>query len=86
MSAFGGNAATPIVGLPRQLLGVKQPPPGVHRAAVIGPKRHFPNANYRIAEGSFDHLISLQQELRRHFDAKRLRGLQIDHELEFGGL
>jgi hypothetical protein len=70
----------------RQLSGEDRSRQLMAGAAVRDPSRHFTAVNYRIAKGSFDHLISLQQELRRHFDAKRLRGLQIDHELEFGRL
>jgi hypothetical protein len=35
---------------------------------------------------SFDHLVGALQQRRRHFDAKRLCGLQIDHQFELGGL
>src|SRR5258707_10890176 len=34
----------------------------------------------------FDHLVGALQQRRRHFDAKRLCGLQIDHQLEPGRL
>jgi hypothetical protein len=28
---------------------------------------------------SFDHLVGAGEQRRRHFEAKRLRGFQIDH-------
>src|SRR6476659_3916110 len=34
----------------------------------------------------FDHLVGALQKRRRHFDAKRLCGLQIDHQFELDGL
>jgi len=34
----------------------------------------------------FDHLVGALQQRCRHFDAKRLWGLQIDHQLKFGRL
>ena len=34
----------------------------------------------------FDHLVGEREQRRRHVDAERLRGLEIEHELEFGGL
>src|SRR5215218_9223165 len=33
---------------------------------------------------SFDHLVGAQEKLSRDFDAKRLGGLQVEHELEVG--
>src|SRR5438105_8121649 len=35
---------------------------------------------------SFDHLVGAGEECRWHNDAKRLCGLQIDHQLELGRL
>ena len=34
----------------------------------------------------FDHLGGTQQRRRRHLDAERLRGLEIEHHLDAGGL
>jgi hypothetical protein len=33
-----------------------------------------------------DHLIGGGEEWRRHFEAERLRGLEVDDQLELGGL
>ena len=38
------------------------------------------------APGLFDHLIGQREQLRRHVEAKRLCGFEIDDELEFRGL
>src|SRR5262245_43412079 len=35
---------------------------------------------------SFDHLVGTGEQRVRHFEAKRLRGFEIDHQLEFGWL
>jgi hypothetical protein len=36
--------------------------------------------------GSADHLVCQDEECRGHRQAKCLRGLQVDHQLELGGL
>ena len=41
----------------RQLLGVKQPPPWLYRAAENDPKRHLVATNYCTAKGLLDHLV-----------------------------
>src|SRR5262245_16525090 len=37
-------------------------------------------------ETLFDHLVGKRQKIVRDFDAKRLRGLKIDHKLKLGYL
>ena len=34
----------------------------------------------------FDHLVGERKQRRRHFEAERLSGLEVNDELEFGGL
>src|SRR5207248_9640560 len=36
--------------------------------------------------GSLDHLVRAGEDRERHGEAERLGGLEIDHQLEFGGL
>jgi hypothetical protein len=33
-----------------------------------------------------NHLIGASEQLRRHFEAERVRGLEIDHQLELVGV
>ena len=39
---------------------------------------------YRVS--LLDHLVGAGEQRRRNVDAKRLRGLEIDHQLELGRL
>src|SRR4051812_24893925 len=39
-----------------------------------------------IARGSFDDLVGAGEERLRHGEAERLRGLEVDYQLEFGRL
>src|SRR2546421_2593305 len=34
----------------------------------------------------FDHLVGASKQRRRHFEAARLRGIHVNHQLEFGRL
>jgi hypothetical protein len=50
------------------------------------PWRHFATANCRIAKVLFDPLVGDRQHTRRHFDAERLCGLEVEHKVKFGRL
>jgi hypothetical protein len=39
-----------------------------------------------LGAGLFDDLVRLGREIRRHLDAERFGGLEIDDELELSGL
>src|ERR1700730_8499843 len=48
---------------------------------------HVPKAAVsRCSKPSLDHLVSAREQPRRNFKPERLRGLEIDHKLEFGRL
>jgi len=40
----------------------------------------------RKSPALFDHLVGTGQQRRRDFEAKRFRGFEVDHKLEFGWL
>src|SRR5205809_6092081 len=53
------------------------------RYSLLGPDFHrLDRTSLRLAH-SFNHLISLCDKERRHFETKRFRGLEVDHQLEF---
>jgi hypothetical protein len=45
----------------------------------------FAERSTRRSGRLFDHLIGAGEQHRRHFEANRLGGLEVDHKLEFGG-
>src|SRR5215467_14930408 len=56
------------------------------RYSLLGPDFHrLDRTSLRLAH-SFDHLVSAGEQRRRQLDAERLRGGQIDNELELGRL
>src|SRR5438128_7931587 len=47
---------------------------------------YFPRRGIRNMAGSSNHLIGLEEEHGRNREAESLSGLEVDHELELGGL
>ncbi len=54
----------------------------VYRQEFQSPKS-FAGVDCRIAKGLFDHLIGGAQQRRRDGQSERLRGIEVDRELEF---
>src|SRR5436189_1662031 len=56
------------------------------RYSLLGPDFHrLDRTSLRLAH-SLDHLVGASDEHRRHVEAERLGGGQIDNEIEFGRL
>ena len=53
------------------------------RCSLLGPDFHrLDRTSLRLAH-SLDHLIGELLKVQRHFEAERLGGLEIDHQLKF---
>ena len=50
--------------------------------SALGDVRFVPIADIGTL---FDHLVGCSEQLRMNFEAKRLGGLEVDHELELDG-
>jgi len=68
------SSETPLA---RRLRNIPQPRP---------PRREQGHQKGRPAAASLDRLIRPQQQRRRNREAERLRGLEVDDQLELGGL
>ena len=61
----------------------------VPRSASIGkfrPTASLATANYRIARGSFDHLVGDREPPRRNRQAERLGRFEVNRQYELDGL
>jgi hypothetical protein len=55
-------------------------------SVVIDPKETLRVADYCVAKGLFDQLVGGSEQRGRNGESKRLGGLEIDDEIEFGRL
>jgi hypothetical protein len=74
--------------------GAPLPSARVAPATAARPRASRPGRGRRAREGErrrpswcavlFDHLVGTGRQAGRYFEAKRLRGLEVDHKLKFG--
>jgi hypothetical protein len=55
-------------------------------AGALRARRERPGRSAAEKRDSFDHLVGAREHGRRHLEAERLRGLEIDGQFEFRGL
>src|SRR4051812_18045501 len=58
---------------------------GPYRLATHGRSIHIQMCQQQTCGCLFDHLVGAGEQRGRHFEAKRLRGLEIDDHLDLGG-
>jgi hypothetical protein len=56
------------------------------RQAGANSRTHAAQQTTQMIASLFDHVVGQCQQLVGDFEAERPRGLEIDHQLEFGGL